>query len=122
MRPSGYLTRPDYRVDILPRAGRVRVRAGGDLIADSAAALTVDEQDHAPVVYVPRDAVSFDQLVPMPARVTHCPYKGDARHWAHAQAPDTAVAWSYEDPYAEVAAIKDYVAFYADRVTFDSDG
>ncbi len=29
------------------------------------------------------------------------------------------VVWSYADPFDEVAGIKDYVSFYADRVDWD---
>lgn len=117
MKPSGYLQRPDYRVDLLRRRNRFRVQRGDVLLADSAATLIVDEQDHALVVYFPRDSVALDPLVPMSGKTTHCPYKGDAVYWAAADAPDVPIAWSYESPYPEVAIIRDYIAFYADRVT-----
>lgn len=122
MKPSGYLDRPDYRVDLLRRRNRFQVRHGDLVLADSAATLIVDEQDHALVVYFPRDAVALDHLVAIGQRTTHCPYKGDAVYWAAASAPELPIAWSYETPYPEVAAIRDYIAFYADRVTITLDG
>lgn len=117
MRPSGYRTRPDYRVDIHPQRHRLRATRGTHILADSQATLIVDEQDHALVTYFPRAEVALDRLVPMPGRTTHCPYKGDARYWASPDAPETAIAWSYETPYPEVATIAGYIAFYAEAVT-----
>ncbi len=29
--------------------------------------------------------------------------------------------WSYEDPFEEVAALKNYVSFYADRVEWENE-
>jgi uncharacterized protein (DUF427 family) len=112
---SGYVTRPDYRVDVLARRNRFEVRAGDALLASSERCLLIDEQDHGLVVYFPRDDVQMDTLVPHEL-VTRCPFKGFATHWTIAGA-EKPVAWSYEDPYTEMARIKDYVAFYQQRVT-----
>jgi uncharacterized protein (DUF427 family) len=49
---------------------------------------------------------------------TYCPYKGDASYFtilAGGRSADNAV-WSYEQPFPAMAAIKDYLAFYASRV------
>jgi uncharacterized protein (DUF427 family) len=49
---------------------------------------------------------------------TFCPFKGNASYWtlaASGQRDENAV-WSYEDPFDQVAGLKDYVAFYPDRV------
>ena len=115
MRPSGYESRPDYRVDLLRRRNEFRVSAGGKTIASSDRTILVDEQDHAIIVYFPREDVAMDSLVPVADRTTHCPYKGDAIYWALSEGGQP-IAWSYPEPYDEVAAIRDYVAFYQDRV------
>jgi uncharacterized protein (DUF427 family) len=49
---------------------------------------------------------------------THCPYKGDAAYWSIRSDERTVenAVWSYEAPYAGVAAIKEHLAFYPDRV------
>ncbi len=116
MRPSGYETRPDYRVDLLRRRNRVRVVASGQVIADSARAIVVDEQGHGLVYYFPRADIVAGNLVPVEDKTSHCPYKGDAFYLALAGTPDDAIAWTYPSPYREVALISDYVAFYQDRV------
>lgn len=119
MRPSGYATRPDYRIDLWRSGDRIRVRRGDVILADSTDALLLDEQDHALIIYFPRADVMLDRLATMPGRLTHCPYKGDARYWASAMEPGAPVAWSYDAPYPEVGDIAGHIAFYADRVTIE---
>lgn len=116
MRPSGYETRPDYRVDLLRRRNRVRVVANGTTIATTTRAIIVDEQGHGLVYYFPRADIASDSLVPVAGKISHCPYKGDASYLALAAAPGDAIAWTYPSPYREVALIADHVAFYQDRV------
>jgi uncharacterized protein (DUF427 family) len=43
---------------------------------------------------------------------TYCPYKGDYS----AVEGRANVAWTYEEPYEAVSSIKNYLAFYPDRV------
>jgi uncharacterized protein (DUF427 family) len=115
--------RPDYRVDILPRRNRVTVRSDkvsgraerDDVLAETVRPLLVDEQDHGLVIYVPRDDVRMERLEPSDT-LTFCPFKGHASHWRLAGTDGPDVAWSYEDPFPEVARIAGYVAFYQDRV------
>ena len=47
-----------------------------------------------------------------------CPFKGVASYWNldAAGRSEANVVWSYEDPFDQVAGLKDYVAFYPDRV------
>ena len=115
MEPSGYGDRPDYRVDLLPRRNRFEVRSGDALLASSEHCIVVDEQDHGLVVYFPRADVDLAALEPSD-HTTRCPFKGTATHWA-LPGGDTVVAWSYEEPYPEVARIAGYIAFYQQRVT-----
>ncbi|MDQ1696448.1 MAG: hypothetical protein QOJ03_1801 [Frankiaceae bacterium] len=117
LRRSGYADRPDYRLDILARRNRVVVRTEGAVIADSLHPLLVDEQDHGLVFYLPRDDVRMDSLEPSET-VTFCPFKGEASHW-RVRGGDRDVAWSYEQPYPEVARLTGYVAFYQDRVSVE---
>ena len=51
-------------------------------------------------------------------RITYCPYKGDCAYYSVSAGGERSInaVWTYEEPYAEVAAIKDHVAFYPDRV------
>jgi uncharacterized protein (DUF427 family) len=104
----------DYRVDVLPRRNRVVARHDEVVLAETTRPLLVDEQDHGLVFYFPREDVRLDALRPSDT-VTYCPFKGRASHWCLASGGED-VAWTYEEPYAEVARLAGYVAFYQDRV------
>ncbi len=119
-RESLYHKFPDYRVDLDPSTTRVRVRFGGEVVADSDRTLVVRETKHKPVVYFPREDVRFDLLEPT-SHTTFCPFKGEASYWTLrvGDRVEENVIWSYDDPFDEVAALKDYVSFYADRVDWD---
>lgn len=115
LRRSGYADRPDYRVDLLPRRNRVAVRTDTEVLAETLHPILVDEQDHGLVIYVPRGDVHMDKLEPSDT-VTYCPFKGQAAHWRLSGTDGPDVAWSYEEPFPEVARIESYIAFYQDRV------
>jgi uncharacterized protein (DUF427 family) len=114
MQPSGFVERPDYRVDLLRRRNRATARHDGRVLADTTAPLLVDEQDHGLVFYFPEADVHFDLLVPTDDQ-SRCPYKGDARYWRLADGTEP-VAWGYPEPYPQVEGIRGHVAFYQDRV------
>ena len=46
---------------------------------------------------------------------TYCPFKGHASYYSLAGGPENAV-WTYEEPYDEMLAIKEHLAFYPDKV------
>jgi predicted 3-demethylubiquinone-9 3-methyltransferase (glyoxalase superfamily)/uncharacterized protein (DUF427 family) len=98
----------------VPAGKRVRVTWHGEVIADSREALAMKEGDHPLVHYVPRTDVRMDRLE-RSSHSTHCPFKGDASYFSLKGGPRDAV-WSYEQPYAEMALIREYVAFYPDKV------
>jgi uncharacterized protein (DUF427 family) len=108
---------PDHPITIEPSSDRVIVRAGGATIADSTATLVLREADYPPVRYIPFTDVDRAVLAPSD-RSTYCPYKGGASYWSITTEPDRGedAVWFYDDPYAAVEAIRDHVAFYADRV------
>ncbi|HTT79008.1 MAG TPA: DUF427 domain-containing protein [Stellaceae bacterium] len=113
----GYATKPDHRVDLVPEARRVRVSFAGAVIADSTAALRVEETGHGPVHYLPAKDVRLELLQPTEHR-TYCPFKGDCSYWtieAGGRSAENAV-WAYRKPYDEAASLADYYAFYQSRV------
>ena len=119
-RESLYHKYPDYRVDLEPNARPVRVSLGGEPIAESDRALRVLETRHDPVLYVPREDVRLERLE-RTDHETFCPFKGEASYWtvrAGERVEENAV-WSYESPFDQVAGLKDYMAFYSDRLTLE---
>ncbi len=115
MEPSAFAERPDYRVDILARRNRVTASIDGVVLAESQRCLLVDEQDHGLVFYFPRDDVHLDLFVP-DSRTSRCPFKGTATYRRYVRDGGDVVAWSYEEPYPEVARLAGYVAFIQDTV------
>lgn len=108
---------PDHPITIAPTLGRVVVRAGGRVVADSLSALTLTEGSYPPVQYIPRGDVDMTLLVATD-HTTHCPYKGDASYFSIPAGGDRAAnaVWSYETPHDAVARIAGHVAFYPNRV------
>lgn len=108
----------DHPIDIVPCSGRVVVRVGDRVIADSHDALTLCEADYPPVQYIPRKDVDMAVLAPSAHR-SYCPYKGEAGYFdlVLPGAQERNAVWTYEAPYDAVAAIAGHVAFYPDPVT-----
>ena len=108
---------PDHPITITPTAKRVVVTVGGRVVADSRAALTLQEAAYPAVQYVPRADVDMS-LLERTAHATYCPYKGDCAYYSIPAGGERATnaVWTYEQPYDAVAAIRDHVAFYPDRV------
>jgi uncharacterized protein (DUF427 family) len=112
----GFKQNPDHHVKLKHEGKRVRVTFAGEIIADTAAAITLDESNHGPVFYIPRADVKMEHL----AKTDHhsyCPYKGEASYFTikGGRIAENAV-WSYEQPYDEVTEIKDHLAFYPNKV------
>ena len=108
---------PDHPITITPTPRRVVVTVGGRVIADSRAALTLQEAAYPAVQYVPRADVDMTQLE-RTEHATYCPYKGDCAYYSLPAGGERAAnaVWTYEQPYDAVAAIRGHVAFYPDRV------
>ena len=110
---------PYSRIDVLRTSRRVRVSVNGELLADSADTLVLFESGLPPRWYFPREDVRMDLLSPTDKR-TSCPYKGHASYFSAAGEDD--VVWTYEQPRHDAADIKDYVAFFNERVDIEVDG
>lgn len=96
------------------------VRAGGAVLGETSAALELTEGDYPPVIYFPRDALAMAFLDASDTKST-CPYKGVASHYS-IQTKSVLIedaAWSYEDPKAEMAQIKGYLAFYPQKAAVE---
>lgn len=108
---------PDHPIAISRNGRRVRVTFAGRTIADTTRALTLTEARYPAVYYVPREDADM-ALLTRTAHASHCPYKGDASYFSISVDGRTAAnaVWSYEAPFPAVAAIKDHLAFYPDRV------
>ena len=116
-RSSLYDKHPDYDVHFEACPNRIRVVFNGETIVDSTHVQYLCESKHDPVYYFPLADVRQD-LLAVTDYVTHCPFKGDAAYWSVKVGDREAenAVWGYPSPYPETAEIKDYVAFYWDRM------
>ena len=108
---------PDHPITITRNGKRVRVTFAGKVIADTMRALSLKEASYPAVNYIPRADVDMGALARTDHH-SHCPYKGEASYFSIAvdgRRADNAV-WSYEQPFPAMAEIKDYLAFYPNRV------
>jgi uncharacterized protein (DUF427 family) len=108
---------PDHPITITPTNGVVTVTVDGKTIASSAHALTLQEASYPAVQYLRREDVDMTQFT-RTDHTTYCPYKGVCVYFSIPAGGVKSVnaIWSYEEPHDAVAAIKNYLAFYPDRV------
>jgi uncharacterized protein (DUF427 family) len=108
---------PDHPISIEATPSRVVVAVGGKIIADTRAALTLREASYPAVQYIPRRDVDMTALR-RSEHTTYCPYKGNASYYSIPAGGDRSInaVWTYETPFDAMKQIKDYVAFYPDRV------
>jgi uncharacterized protein (DUF427 family) len=107
---------PDHPITIERSPARIVVSVAGRIVADAREALTLCEAAYPAVQYIPGKDVDM-ALLNRTDHATYCPYKGDCSYFSIPLGGNrsTNAVWSYEAPYAPVAAIKDYLAFYPER-------
>ncbi|MER8611837.1 DUF427 domain-containing protein [Mesorhizobium sp. M0563] len=117
----GFQRNPGKIIPVEPYKGTVTVRAGDVVIASSRMVKVLTESPYPPVFYIPFDDIDFNQLGKTEPS-THCPYKGDASYWSVLPAADAGkdAMWAYEQPYDEMADIRDHGAFYPSKVTIEA--
>ncbi len=108
---------PEHPITIERTPHRVVVSVAGRTIADTPDALTLREAAYPAVQYIPRKDVDMS-LLERTDHASFCPYKGDAAYFSIPAGGARAAnaVWTYVAPFAAVAAIKDHLAFYPDRV------
>jgi uncharacterized protein (DUF427 family) len=106
---------------VKPITQRVKIRRNGQVLAESTSALRIMEtgrEPYDPMIYIPRADVA-DALQPVSDKTTHCPLKGDASYFT---VDGDEIAWTYDRPLEGSKLIKDYVAFYPNKVTIEEIG
>ena len=106
-----------HQVDTGPAGVRARMRFKGAVIADTLDAIRLEESNYPRGCYVPRKDVKMEYLTRTEHR-SYCPYKGKASYFTLSVDGKTLpnAIWSYEQPYDEVSAIRERVAFYLNKV------
>ncbi len=101
------------RMTLEPAGKRLRAVFGGEVIAESEAALVLSEKGYPPRIYFPPAEVRMERLT-RTEHATRCPWKGQAAYWTLGAGGETLEngAWAYPTPLPELAALADYVSFY----------
>jgi len=108
-----------------PSSKHIQVFFNGVAIADTHHAKRVLETSHPPVYYIPRKDVRTEYLV-TGGGGSFCEWKGRAiYHSVRVDGREAArTAWSYPEPTAAYASIREHLAFYAgamDACTVDGE-
>lgn len=107
-------------IQIRPTSGTWVVRAGGAVLGESQDALELTEGDYPAVIYFPRSDIAMAFLDPSDT-TSSCPHKGTASYFSIVakSGPIADAVWSYENPTPAIAQIKDYLAFYPNKVAIE---
>ena len=111
---------PDHPITIEPHPGRVVVRLGDRVVADTTDALELHEAAYPPVLYLPLADLD-DASITDSDTTSWCPYKGTASYYS-IDTGDGLVEdaiWYYPEPHDAVSQIAGHAAFYPDRVRID---
>ncbi len=97
------------------------VRVLGAIIGETNNALLLKEGDFPEVVYIPRKDITMAFLDTSDTTTT-CPHKGAATYFSFVGKSRTVtdVAWTYETPGKNLAAIAGYLAFDPEQATVES--
>ncbi|MGB3444062.1 MAG: DUF427 domain-containing protein [Actinophytocola sp.] len=108
---------PDHPITVEKNPARVTVRVGDQVVADSTAALVLQESNYPPAHYIPLADVDPALITPTDTS-TYCPYKGDASYYTLVTEGGELkdAIWTYRTPYPAVAEIAGHVAFYPNKV------
>jgi len=114
---------PGHTISIAPSDAHVEVRVGGELLAATDRAVSLDETGLPTRYYLPRDDVRMERLRPTTFHTT-CPFKGEASYWSidiDGQTYD-GIVWAYEAPIPAAAGITGLLSFYPDRAEVRVNG
>jgi uncharacterized protein (DUF427 family) len=108
---------PEHPITVEPNRGRVVISVAGQVIVATTEALTLREANYPAVLYLPRKDANMS-LLARSDQVTYCPYKGECSYFSIPLGGQRSInaVWTYQAPYPAVASIKEYLAFYPDRV------
>jgi uncharacterized protein (DUF427 family) len=111
LQPIARIVKPGHTVTVPADHHAARVTSDEHLVAETSAALRLEESSLPTRTYIPRADVQA--TLERSEKQTHCPWKGDATYWhvtvngiRHEDA-----AWSYEEPIDDVKIIAGHLCF-----------
>lgn len=103
--------------------GHIKIFFEDVVVAEAHEAYRVLETSHPPTFYLPPSSITPGLLKPI-SGTSMCEWKGQASYFALEveQRVINRVGWTYRNPVARFAAIKDFVCFYPSKVKCFVDG
>ena len=114
----GFLKYPGEFLDYKTIERNIEIIFNNKIVASSNSFILLEEENYAPVMPVPREALFFE-FMESTKYSKYCPFKGKASYW-NINVCDNNVenaVWSYPDTFDESSIIKNYFAFYSDKVS-----
>jgi uncharacterized protein (DUF427 family) len=118
-RVVGHAADSYHRIDMRQSSRSLVVSHHERVIAETTRPLVLYESGFAPRWYVPRADIDRSALA-FVEHQTFCPYKGVCTYYDIEDA--RLAAWSYREPFPEVARISDMVSFEPDVVSVQLNG
>ncbi|HEX5419190.1 MAG TPA: DUF427 domain-containing protein [Gammaproteobacteria bacterium] len=118
----GRLRDPYHRVDVRLSSSRVRVRAEGELIAETTRPRLVSETGLPNRFYVPLEDIRGECLEPS-TRHSVCPYKGQASYSGVRIAGRLLkdAAWCYPEPLEDALRLRGCLSFDGEGIEIEAD-
>lgn len=107
---------PYKLIDVRQSSRHVRVELAGVTVAETCRPRLLFETGLPARYYIPREDVRMDLFEPS-ATTTQCAYKGQASYWSARIGGRLYedVVWSYHEPLALAAQVKDDIGFFQER-------
>lgn len=110
---------------VSPSPAHIVIEHRGVIVADTRASILTLETSHPPSYYIPQSAIA-PGLLRRAQGGSFCEWKGVASYWdlVIGDLVLPRVGWSYADPSAGFASLRDHIAFYAgpfDRCSVDDE-
>ena len=116
---------PYKRIDIVHSSRRLKVKVGGEVVADTTSSEHLFETGLRPRYYLP--LTSVNQSLLRPSKTTSlCPYKGAAEYYSLEVGGKLYkdILWYYTHPVIESTAIQGHVCFWPEKggIEIEIDG
>jgi uncharacterized protein (DUF427 family) len=119
---AGGLRDPYHRVDVRLASSRVRVRAGGELIAETTRPRLVSETGLPNRYYVPLEDIRGECLEPSDKHSV-CPYKGRASYSSVrvGRLLIEDAAWCYPEPLVDASRLRGCLSFGGEGIEVEAE-
>jgi uncharacterized protein (DUF427 family) len=119
----GHARDPYHRIDVVPSSRHVKIRVGGEVVAETTRPLILFESSLPSRYYIPEEDVRAD-LLEKSDTTSVCPYKGTASYLSVRAGGELHrdVIWMYREPRLAVSKVEGHLCFFDEKVDVELDG